>query len=282
MNTLTAEKIDESSETAFASTPEPDISAKGVSKKFCMDLKLGMLYGSADLFKCMAGIPLEATKLRKGEFWANDDISIEVRKGQILGVVGPNGSGKSTLLRLLAGIFPPDRGEIRIKGTVASLNTLGAGFHPHMSGLENIYLNAAVLGMGKEETEDKLDSIIEFSEMGDFLEAPISTYSSGMKTRLGFSIAMALRPDIMFLDEVLAVGDPVFKNKCYKKMKELSEKTAIVFVSNSIRKITKVCTDIIVLNRGRVVFKAPDVPEGIRFYSSLLGLKETDDGLEDD
>ncbi|MEM7827068.1 MAG: ATP-binding cassette domain-containing protein [Candidatus Aenigmatarchaeota archaeon] len=175
---------------------ETVLSVKNVSKKFCKNLKLNMFYGLVDLSKNLLGLKPNSTQLRKSEFWAVDDVSFDLKRGQILGLIGVNGSGKSTLLKLIAGIFPPDKGEIIVKGRIGSLISLGVGFHPHMSGRENIYLNGAILGMKFKEINSKIQSIIDFAELGDFIDAPVATYSSGMRVRLGFSIAIATKPDI--------------------------------------------------------------------------------------
>ncbi len=242
------------------------ISAKNVYKKFCKDLKRGMWYGIIDLSKNLAGIKPRNGDLRKDEFWALQDVSFELRRGEVLGIVGMNGSGKSTLLRLLAGILPPDAGEIAVKGRTASLISLGAGFHPLMSGRENIYLKGALLKMTRRMIDAKLASIIDFSELGSFIDAPVATYSSGMRMRLGFSIVVATEPDILLLDEVLAVGDRGFKAKCFKRIDELSKKCATVLVSQSGDKMTRIATELMVLQGGRKVFESEDISAGIEYY----------------
>ena len=208
--------------TVSGQSEEVVLSVRNISKIFCKNLKLSMFYGIVDLSKNLLGLKPNANTLRKSEFWAIDNVSFQLRRGQVIGLVGVNGSGKSTLLKLIAGIFPPDKGEIEVKGRVASLISLGAGFHPHMTGRENIYLNDAILGMSHKEIDSKIGSILNFAELGDFIEAPISTYSSGMRVRLGFSIAIAIKPDILLLDEVLAVGDRNFKAKCYREIDKLN------------------------------------------------------------
>ncbi|MCK5237098.1 MAG: ATP-binding cassette domain-containing protein [Deltaproteobacteria bacterium] len=242
------------------------LSLKGVSKKFCKNLKLNMLYGLADLCKGLVGSKPNTTKLRKEEFWAVDDINLEIRRGQVLGVIGENGSGKSTLLRLIAGIFPIDKGEVSTKGRFAALISLGAGFHPHLTGRENIYLNGTILGMSRKEIDSKADSIIKFAGIDDFIDSPVSTYSSGMKVKLGFSIAIAIKPDILILDEVLAVGDRGFRAKCFNEIDQLSKNTAIIFVSHHMQKITRVCTDVLVMDKGKMVYLTDNVSEGLDFY----------------
>jgi lipopolysaccharide transport system ATP-binding protein len=203
------------------------VSVKNISKKFCKALKRSMAYGIVDLSKNLFGIKPESTELRNEEFWALDDISFELMRGESLGLIGVNGSGKTTLLRLLAGIFPPDRGEIMIKGKVGALISVGAGFHAHMTGRENIYLNGSILGLSREEIDSKFEEITDFAEIGDFLDAPVATYSSGMRIRLGFSIATAIEPDVLLLDEILAVGDAKFRNKCYNRIGKMQNNTWI-------------------------------------------------------
>jgi lipopolysaccharide transport system ATP-binding protein len=233
------------------------IKVEGLYKKFCTSLKRSMLYGTYDAVRDMAGISYNATQLRKMEFWALQDINFELKSGEILGLVGKNGSGKTTLLRLINGIFPPDKGRITVNGSIGSLIALGAGFHPYMSGRENIYLNGAILGMTKSEITKKLDSIIDFADISEFIDAPVSTYSSGMTVRLGFSIAIHSVPEILLVDEVLAVGDFNFQYKCFEKIKELKRNgTAIIFVSHSENSIKAVCTDGVLLDKGKVLLHA--------------------------
>lgn len=229
------------------------VSVKGVSKKFCKRLRRSMAYGIVDLGKNLIGVKPDLSKLRRDEFWALEDVSFELKKGETLGLIGPNGSGKTTLLRLLAGIFPPDKGEISVKGRVGALIAVGAGFHPHMTGRENIYLNGSILGMNRKEIDAKFQDIVNFAEIDDFLDAPVSTYSSGMRVRLGFSIAVHLEPDILIVDEVIAVGDIRFKRKCFKRIKELSSSgTSIIFVSHQLYILGGLCDRTILLEKGRL------------------------------
>lgn len=246
------------------------LSVKGVYKKFCKNIKLNMWYGLVDLAKNMLGVKQNNTILKKGEFWALEDINFELKRGQVLGLIGSNGSGKTTLLRLIAGIYPPDRGEITVKGRVGSLISLGAGFHPYMTGRENIYLNGTILGMTKKEIEEMLDFIIDFSELGDFIDTPVAQYSSGMRVRLGFSIAIASKPDLVLLDEVLAVGDRRFRGKCYKEIDKLIKDSAVIFVSHSMPNILRVSTHIMVLHMGKIKYLSDNVYEGIDYYYSLM------------
>ncbi|MBA7647427.1 Vitamin B12 import ATP-binding protein BtuD [subsurface metagenome] len=224
-----------------------------VSKKYCKSLKLSMLYGIKDIGRNTLGLSSYSEKLRKGEFWAVDDVSFEVRKGETLGIIGPNGSGKTTLLKLLNGIFWPDKGKITIKGKAGALIEVGAGFHPLLTGRENVYINAAILGMTKEEVDEKFDDIIEFADIGDFIDTPVKFYSSGMFVRLGFAVAAHCKPDILLVDEVLAVGDLAFALKCHRKMSEFRQSGGtVVMVSHNIQAIRNMCKKALWLNRGKI------------------------------
>lgn len=241
---------------------------ENLSKKFCRTLKRSIIYGTLDIARSMLGLQCKTWELRKDEFWALDDISFDLHKGETLGIIGVNGSGKSTLLRLITGIFPPDKGKIYHKGRVGALIAVGAGFHPHMTGRENIYLNGTILGMTRKEIDAKLDEIIDFADIGDFLEAPVNTYSSGMRVRLGFSIAVHCEPDILLVDEVLSVGDLAFRNKSLRKMNEHRKKAnAIIFISHNLDQIRVLCDRVIILDYGKLVFDG-DTDEGLIMYEN--------------
>lgn len=242
------------------------IQAENLSKKFSKSLKISMLYGAGELFSNLVGRKLKTTNLRKTEFWAVDHIDLSVKRGQVLGIIGHNGCGKTTLLRLIAGIYPPDDGRISVRGKTAALISLGVGFHPLMTGYENIYLNGSLLGISKREIDRKIDDIIEFTEIGEFIDSPTANYSSGMRVRLGFSIAIAVEPDVLLLDEILAVGDRKFKAKSYKKIEQLSERAATVLISHNMQMISRICTEIIVMEQGKFICRTQDVNEGIEYY----------------
>ncbi len=234
---------------------ETVVKVEGLHKKFCRHLKRSMFYGALDVARNMMGVNTDSSYLRKSEFWALKDVNCELRTGETLGIIGINGSGKSTLLRMITGIFTPDMGRIEVRGRISSLIAVGAGFHPHMTGRENIYLNGIILGMSRKEIDRKFDQIVDFSEIEDFLEAPVATYSSGMKVKLGFSIAMFCEPDILLVDEVLSVGDLSFRNKSLRQMAEYRKKAnAIIFVSHSLEQVSKLCNRVIVLNKGELVY----------------------------
>ena len=194
-------------------------------------------------------------KRKYEEFWALKDVSFEIKNKEIFGVIGRNGSGKSTLLKVLSRIFIPDSGTLEMAGTVSPLLTLGCGFVPDLTGRDNIYLNSLYLGLDEKEIDIRYNSIVDFSELGDFISVPVKKYSSGMTARLGFSIAMNIDPDILLIDEVLAVGDEEFKKKCVNRMNVLMGKAnAIVIVSHSMETIRTLCTRAMWLRDGKVEY----------------------------
>ncbi|HUT52812.1 MAG TPA: ABC transporter ATP-binding protein [bacterium] len=218
------------------------IRVEGVSKKFARSLKRSMYYGIFDVIRDFLGWSSHSDRLRPDEFWAVRDVSFEVRSGECLGLIGPNGAGKSTILKMLNGLFSPDRGRIEIKGRTGALIELGAGFHPLLSGRENIFINGAILGMGRKEVQRKFDSIVAFSGLEEFLDTPVKFYSSGMYVRLGFAVAAHLDPEILLLDEILAVGDESFQARCFNRIGEIRESgAAVVLVSHNMHRIAGFC-----------------------------------------
>lgn len=189
-------------------------------------------------------------------FWALDDVSFEVRRGEVLGVIGRNGAGKSTLLKILSRVTAPTRGTVGIRGRVASLLEVGTGFHPELTGRDNIFLNGAILGMSKAEIRGKLDAIVGFAEIGEFIDTPVKRYSSGMYVRLAFAVAAHLEPDILIVDEVLAVGDVAFQRKCLGKMQEVTRDSGrtVLFVSHNMSAVAALCERALVLEGGRLEF----------------------------
>jgi lipopolysaccharide transport system ATP-binding protein len=187
--------------------------------------------------------------------WALKNINFEVKKGEVLGIIGKNGAGKSTLLKLLSQVTNPSTGEIKVKGRIASLLEVGTGFHPELTGRENVYLNGAILGMTKSEIAEKFDEIVEFSGVAKYIDTPVKRYSSGMKVRLGFAVAAHLEPEILVIDEVLAVGDDEFQKKCLGKMQDVSKSgRTVLFVSHNMNSISKLCTRCILLENGENTF----------------------------
>ncbi len=215
-------------------------------------------------------------------FWALDDVSFTVDQGESIGLMGLNGSGKSTLLKLVNGVMRPDRGTVRTRGRTAGLIATGAGFHPQLSGRENIYINAAINGMSEAETNRKFDDIVEFADLGKFLDTPVGHYSSGMGARLGFAVAIHVDSDIFLADEVLAVGDKPFKKKCIDRMQEIrAEGRTIFYVSHAAGSVRKMCDRVIVLEKGKVGYDG-EVDAGIKYlhYDEPKGDEgDTDDEL---
>jgi lipopolysaccharide transport system ATP-binding protein len=192
--------------------------------------------------------------LSKKEFWALKDISLTVKSGEVLGIIGHNGAGKSTMLKLLSGVLKPTKGSIHVNGKLSALIEIGAGFHQDLTGRQNIYLNAAILGMKRSEITRKFDQIVAFSGLEEFLDTPVKRYSTGMYARLGFSVASHVDPDILLVDEVLSVGDYAFQNRCVDRMKEIvSNGAAVVFVSHNLHSIVDLCTRAMMLDHGTVV-----------------------------
>ena len=217
--------------------------------------------------KTMKQMVVAATKGQKVSetFLALDDVSFEVQQGEAIGLMGLNGSGKSTLLKLVQGVMRPDSGTVRTRGRIAGLIATGAGFHPQLSGRENIFLNAAVFGMSEAETRRKLDSIIEFAGIDKFIDTEVGHYSSGMGARLGFAVAIHVDSDIFLADEVLAVGDKPFRTKCMQKIDEIrAEGRTIFYVSHSAGSVRRVCDRVVVLEKGRMTFDG-GVDEGIAY-----------------
>lgn len=201
-------------------------------------------------------------------FWALRDINLEIEQGDILGIIGKNGAGKSTLLKVLSRVTAPTYGNVKIKGRIASLLEVGTGFHPELTGMENIFLNGAILGMSKIEIRQKLDEIIEFSGVEQFIDTPVKRYSSGMKVRLGFAVAAHLEPEILIVDEVLAVGDAEFRKKCLGKMHTVSkEGRTILFVSHSMPSVLNLCSHVIIMNDGRIT-KQGQAKDMIEYYTA--------------
>lgn len=199
------------------------------------------------------------------------DINIEINKGETVALIGVNGSGKSTLLKLMTKIIYPNKGTLKTYGKLTSLLELGAGFHPDFTGRENIYFNAAIFGLTKKEIDDRLESIIEFSELGDFIDSPVRTYSSGMYMRLAFSVAINVDAEILLIDEILAVGDQHFQDKCFAKLEELAKSNmTIVIVSHSLGAVQKLCKRAIWINNGEVAKDGP-CQEVIDEYLKVCG-----------
>lgn len=241
------------------------IKAEGVSKKFAKDLKKSLYYGMVDVFNNVIGRQ-QSKALRNQEFWAVNGISFEVKRGECLGLIGHNGAGKSTLLKMLNGLISPDEGTITMKGKIGALIELGAGFNPILTGRENIYNNAAVIGFSKDAIDANLENIIAFSELEEFIDMPVKNYSSGMKVRLGFAIAAQMEPDILIIDEVLAVGDLGFRVKCMNRINEMLKNTAVIFVSHAMSQVTTICNKAMLMEHGKNDFYGNDVGLAVEKY----------------
>ncbi|MBK1724682.1 ABC transporter ATP-binding protein [Thiocystis violacea] len=245
------------------------ITVEGVSKKFCRSFKRSLWYGMQDLGRELRGHRHGGDgELRKDEFWAVKDANFQLKRGVCLGLIGPNGAGKTTLLRILNGLIKPDQGTIEIRGRLGALIALGAGFNPILTGRENLYVNASVLGFSRAEIDRQLDQIVAFSGIEDFIDTPVQNYSSGMTVRLGFAIAAHMQPDILLVDEVLAVGDEGFQVKCLNKIGELRKNgTAIILVSHSMHTISTYADSILLKTRDQATLYS-DIGEGVKAYKN--------------
>lgn len=221
---------------------------------------------------------------RYREFYALSNINLKIKKKEILGIVGRNGSGKSTLLKLIAGVIPPSSGHLAVNGKISALMDLGSGLDPDLSGMDNVYFGGIMMGFSREEMESRMEEIITFADIGNFINQPLKTYSSGMKARLGFALAISVKPEILVVDEVLAVGDDLFKRKCFAKMQELFRSgCTIIFVSHSIPNVNELCTRAILLDNGEMLLEGPPAMV-TRHYQTLLYAspemqKEVRDGI---
>ena len=264
--------------------PSPIIEVNGLSKRYQLG-QFGMSSFREESEKWLRrfrGKPAPA-QAAGGEFWALSGVSFSVNPGEVVGIIGRNGAGKSTLLKLLSRITEPTAGEIVLRGRVASLLEVGTGFHPELSGRDNIFLNGAILGMKRAEIAAKFDEIVEFAEVGKFIDTPVKRYSSGMYVKLAFAVAAHLEPDILIVDEVLAVGDAAFQKKCVRKMGEVAHLgRTVLFVSHNFGLVQSLCNRGIYLHEGRVAFDGP-AHEAIKHcrssYESTTPLNKKKTGL---
>ena len=233
----------------------PAICVEGLSKKYT----IGAADAHAITFREMLAEAMRAPFQRSGrapleEFWALSDLRFDVRRGEAIGIIGRNGAGKSTLLKVLSRITDPTRGRAVIRGRLSCLLDVGTGFHPELNGRENIFLNGAILGMSRRDIRSKFDAIVSFAEVAQFLETPVKRYSSGMYVRLAFAVAAHMEPDILVVDEVLAVGDAAFQKKCLERMAGVvRDGTTLVLVSHNMAAVAEVCSRALLLDRGRIV-----------------------------
>lgn len=220
-------------------------------------------------------------KVYHKEHYALKNVSFEIKKGETVGIIGVNGAGKSTILKIITGVLNPTQGKVNVNGKISALLELGAGFNPEYTGIENIYLNGTMMGFTREEITAKLDSILDFADIGDFVKQPVKTYSSGMFVRLAFAVAINIEPEILIVDEALSVGDVFFQAKCYKKFDEFKKMgKTILLVSHSLSSISKYCDKVILLNKGEKLAEG-DAPEMIDLYKKLL-VNQYDENTESD
>jgi lipopolysaccharide transport system ATP-binding protein len=246
------------------------ISLENVGKKYCRSPKRTVVYGINDVVRDVLGLRPPSAELRRDEFWALREISFDVRRGECLGIVGANGAGKSTLLKLLNGVILPDTGAIRVNGRVGGLLELGAGFHPMLTGRENIHLSGAILGLSKHEIERKFASIVEFAGLREFIDSPVKYYSSGMYVRLGFAVAISIDPDILVIDESMAVGDAGFRRRCLNKISAfIRAKKTIIVVTHNLQEIETIASRMVLLNYGMIRAQGHS-NEVIKSYLDLL------------
>jgi len=228
------------------------------------DVLMDTVYAPVRLVKAMIG--KSERKSNQNFVWALDDVSFDLEEGKVLGIVGRNGAGKSTLLKILSRVTEPTRGTVSVRGRVGSLLEVGTGFHPELTGRENIYMNGAILGMKRAEIDKKFDEMVDFSEVGQFIDTPVKRYSSGMYLRLAFAVAAHLEPEILVVDEVLAVGDAEFQRKCLGKMGDVAQQgRTVLFVSHNMSAILRLTQEAIVLNKGKLIKRAPS-PEAVDYY----------------
>lgn len=240
---------------------DPIIQFKNVSKKFTLQKQ--------KTFKELLPAFLQGEETRK-DFWALKDINFTVNRGETLGIIGPNGSGKSTILKLIAGVMSPTGGTVCVHGRVSPLIELGAGFHPELTGRENVFLNGSILGLPQKEIKAKFKKIVDFAELHDFIDQPVKHYSSGMYMRLAFSIAIHVDPQILLIDEILAVGDTAFQQKCFKKMESFKkEEVTIIFVSHNLNSIQNFCTNVIFMNHSELIIQGEPI-KTCQFYQNSL------------
>jgi ABC-type polysaccharide/polyol phosphate transport system ATPase subunit len=253
--------------------PDVVLEVNKVHKRFSRNYARARKQLMHNFWLSMRGRYDDAVQLEPGEFWALKDISFELKRGETLGLIGLNGSGKSTLLKMINGIYLPDHGEINIEGEVGGLIELNAGIQPNLSGRDNIFVKGALLGRSRTEMMALYDPIVEFAELGDFINSPVRTYSSGMKMRLGFSIAIHMQPDILLMDEVMAVGDFRFRQKCLDRVNAMRETMSVIFVSHSMNQISLFCDRVIVLDNGRMEYEG-DPKAAIEYYLAEIEEKK--------
>ncbi len=247
----------------------PILVAENVSKKYSRNANTHLSYGLRDVVRELFGKRPDLT-LRKDEFLAVSDVSLHLNPGDSFALIGRNGSGKTTLLKMLCGLTKPDAGSIVVNGNIQALINLGAGFNGALTGRENVYNSAALMGLNRKQTKSILDEVIDFSQLAEFMDSPYSTYSSGMKARLGFAVAIHLNPELLLVDEILAVGDHAFQNRCFRRMQQLKKQGAtIILVSHNHNSVIQLCDRALWLHQGKAK-QLGDAKETVKAYLSFL------------
>jgi len=233
-----------------------------VYKKFCTNLKLNMLYGLQDIFKFSQADSLPP--LRRKEFWALEDVSLKIKRGEVVGILGMNGAGKTTLIRTIMGTFPPSSGTIRVNGRITTVFERTRAFQKFYSGIENIRVKCALFGMSPKEIDETIHDILDFAGIGKFAEAPFGSYSAGMRARVNFAISVFAKPDLLIIDEGLAVSDVHFRKKCMETLSEIKEKSAVMLVSHNLEQFEQLATRLIIMENGTIVGETDDISYGIK------------------
>lgn len=250
------------------------LEVQGLWKKYSRDLKTSIRFATHDLLRPKAKKYPQSEKLRKTEFWALRDVEFSLRRGEVLGVLGHNGAGKSTLLKCIAGKLQHERGTIVRNGKMGHLLEMSAGFAPTMTGRDNVSVRGQLMGMRGKELQHYIAGVEEFADIGEFFDAPVQFYSSGMKSRLGFAASSVIEPDILIIDEVLAVGDLAFRLRCYERINELTRKSAVIFVSHSLGQVSRLCSRGMFLEKGRMLFEG-DIQHAISLYNDSLDVSNS-------
>jgi lipopolysaccharide transport system ATP-binding protein len=245
---------------------EPIIEVTGVYKKFCTSLKLNMLYGLYDIFHFTGSDKLPP--LRKKEFWALQDINLNIKRGEVVGIIGMNGAGKTTLIRMIMGAFPVSHGQINVNGRISTVFERSRAFQRFYSGIENIRVKCALFGMKSKEVEECLPAILEFSGIENFADAPFGSYSAGMRTRVNFAVSIFSNPDLLIIDEGLAVSDVQFRRQCIDVIKARKEQMGVLLISHNMEQFEEMATRLIVMEKGRITCETDDIAYGIKLATS--------------
>ncbi|MGK2915732.1 MAG: ABC transporter ATP-binding protein [Porticoccaceae bacterium] len=243
-----------------------------ISKKYARSMRRSLAYGLSDSFREMIGWQRDVS-LRDDEYWALRDVSFELRRGECLAVLGANGAGKSTLLKILSGMLLPDGGIVEQRGRMEKMIELSAGFSPSLTGRENFILKARLLGLSSKELTLNMKAVVEFAELDEFFDTPVQFYSSGMRARLGFALSVVMQPDILLIDEVLAVGDLGFRMKCYSRVDAMRRDSAVMLVTHGMNQVARMATSVLVLHKGRVEYFG-HTQGGIAKYQELTGFRQ--------